>query len=77
MSKDGLMTEVRAHLRRAFYARFEGRAHADKTRCQAYADGYMRALMDADLTDHEQLLKLIAEERTRFARVGSESYKAA
>ena len=77
MSKDGLMTEVRAHLRRAFYARFEGKLHADKTRCQAYADGYMRALMDAELTDHEQLLKLIAEERNRFARMGEQACRAA
>ena len=77
MSKDGLMTEVRAHLRRAFYARFEGKVHANKARCQGYADGYMRALMDAGLTDHEQLLRLIAEERSRFARIGSQERTAA
>ena len=76
MSKDGLMTEVRAHLRRAFRARFEGRAQVDKARGQACADGYIRALMDAELTDHQQLLRLIAEERNRSARLAG-SCKAA
>ena len=50
--------------------------HSDKTRCQAYADGYMRALMDAELTDRDQLLRLIAEERNRFARTGDRVYQA-
>jgi hypothetical protein len=67
MGKEGLLTEVRNLLRRAIKARFEGSLHAEKASKQAYADGYMRALMDADLVDHEQLLRLITEERDRFA----------
>ena len=50
-------------LRKAFAARFEGGLHAEKVRAQAYADGYLRALVDAALIDEQQLLELIQRER--------------
>ena len=63
MGKERLMVEVRGLLRRALQSRFEGELQVKKAKAQAYADGYMRALMDADLVNQEQLLRLVSEER--------------
>jgi hypothetical protein len=63
MGKERWMVEVRGLLRRALETRFEGDLQVKKAKAQAYADGYMRALMDADLVDRDQLLRLVGEER--------------
>ena len=47
-------------------ARFEGAAYAKLARAHGYADGYMRALLDAELVDRDGLLKLVGDERERF-----------
>ena len=64
MGKERLLLEVRGLLRQAIESRYEGSMQVKKAKAQAYADGYMRALMDAELVDREQLLRLVSEERT-------------
>ena len=63
MGKESLLNEVRELVQRVTKSRFEGRLHVEKAKAQAYADGYMRALIDAELIDRNQLLQLIGEER--------------
>ncbi len=68
MGNDGLMGEVRNLLKRAIAAKYEGEMHVKKAQAQAYADGYMRALLDADLIERDALMRVVNEERERFAR---------
>jgi hypothetical protein len=63
MGKERLIVEVRGLLRRALEVRFEGNLQVKKAQTQAYADGYAKALMDADLIDRDQLLRMVGEER--------------
>lgn len=67
MGNEGLMVEVRNLLKRAIAAKYEGTMHVKKAQAQAYADGYMRALLDADLVEREALIRMVTEERERFS----------
>jgi len=63
MGYDELSTQVRTYVRAALASRYQGELHVNKVRPQAYADGYMRALADAGLLSHSELLELVAEAR--------------
>lgn len=65
MDYQELMNNAVALLRQSFSARYEGGLHARKVQAQAYADGYLRALVDAQLIDEQQLLELVTRERAR------------
>lgn len=67
MGTDGLMGELRNLLKRAIEAKYEGSMHVKKAQAQAYADGYMRALLDADLVQRDALMRVVTEERERFS----------
>ena len=67
MSHAELLSEVQRLLNESIEARYRGELHAAKIRAQAYADGYMRALGDAGLVSHKDLLKLVTESRVRSA----------
>jgi hypothetical protein len=62
-SKLEMLQNLRMLLRDAFRLRSGGAAYAKISRAQGYADGYMRMLLDAQLVDQRELLRLIAEER--------------
>ena len=66
MSEEGLMSELRCLLRQALASKFEGSLHVKKARAQAYADGYMRALLDAQLINRNQLIAVVTDERRRY-----------
>lgn len=66
MNNDQLMETLRALLRDVLKARFDGAAYAKLARAHGYADGYMRALLDAGLVDRDELLSLVGDERKRF-----------
>ena len=66
METSELLDTLRGLLRDVLKARFEGTAYAKLARAHGYADGYMRALLDAGLIDQESLLKLVGKERERF-----------
>lgn len=61
-----LLDNLRELLRDVLKARFEGTAYAKLMRAHGYADGYMRALLDAGLVDKDVLLEVVGEERRRF-----------
>lgn len=68
MGTDGVMGELRNLLKRAIAAKYEGTMHVKKAQAQAYADGYMRALLDADLIERDALMRVVNEERERFSQ---------
>jgi hypothetical protein len=67
MSYDELVGEARRLLREAIDARYRGDLHATKVRRLSYADGYMKALTDAGLLSHRELLELVAQARSEQA----------
>lgn len=66
MSTDELKNNLRDLLREVLEARFQGGAYAKLARAHGYADGYMRALLDAGLIDKRELLQIVGTERQRF-----------
>lgn len=66
MSKDTLLRTLRGLLRDVMKARFEGGSYAKLARANGYADGYMRALLDAGLVDQREMLAFVGVERQRF-----------
>lgn len=66
MGYEELVNEIKRLLRASIDARYRGELHAHKVRAQAYADGYMRALTDAALLGHEELLQIVAETRVEL-----------
>ena len=63
MSKDQLLARIAELVRQVTTARFEGGAHAKLARAHGYADGYMRALLDAGLVDRDALLRVVGDAR--------------
>lgn len=63
MSKAELLARVCELVRQVTEARFAGSAYAKLARAHGYADGYMRALMDAKLVERDELLALVGEAR--------------
>jgi hypothetical protein len=68
MERDQLLDTLRDLLQSVLRARFEGTAYAKLSRAHGYADGYMRALLDAGLVDKDSLLEVVCDERKRFVR---------
>lgn len=66
MTKDELLSTVRQLLEDVLKARFDGAAYARLSRAHGYADGFMRALLDAGLVDKGELLDLVGETRRAF-----------
>jgi hypothetical protein len=65
MSKKMLLGRVKELVADVTRARFAGGAYAKLARAHGYADGYMRALLDAGLVDRHELLAACGEERGR------------
>jgi hypothetical protein len=63
MNKSQLLAQVRALVADVTRARFEGGAYAKMMRAHGYADGYMRALLDAGLVDRHEMLKVVGTAR--------------
>lgn len=66
MPKDDLTRTLRSLLQDVMKARFEGGAYGKLARANGYADGYMRALLDAGMIEQRELLALVGAERQRF-----------
>ena len=63
MSKHEMLERVCELVRQVTEARFEGALHAKLARAHGYADGYMRALLDAGLVDRDELLAAVSRAR--------------
>ncbi|MEM9192655.1 MAG: hypothetical protein AAGF12_26010 [Myxococcota bacterium] len=66
MSKEDMVSTLRGLLQSVLEARFSGVRYAKLARAHGYADGYMRALMDAGLLDKDEVLEVVCDERKRF-----------
>jgi hypothetical protein len=66
MEREQLKATVAKLLDEVMKARFDGAAYARLSRAHGYADGYMRALLDAGLIDKRELLALVGETRREF-----------
>jgi len=66
MRKDEMIDVLKGLLRDVLKARFDGAQYAKLSRVHGYADGYMRALIDAGLFDQKELVTLVGAERQRF-----------
>lgn len=66
MGKSELVERVKTLVADVTRARFEGGAHAKLMRAHGYADGYMRALMDAGLVDRDALVRAVGDARRVF-----------
>lgn len=64
--KDKLLTTLKELLHDVLEARYEGVAYTRLARAHGYADGYMRALLDAELMSRDELLDLVGEQRRSF-----------
>ncbi len=76
MTVDELKGTLRGLVRKTIETRFGGSSYASLAQARGYADGYMRALLDADLVDQKQLLELVNAERRRFVEDASRLEKA-
>lgn len=68
MTKTKLLDRVKELVADVTRARFAGGAYAKLARAHGYADGYMRALLDAGLVDRVSLIEACGEERGRVVR---------
>lgn len=57
---------LRTLLRELFVADGRGGKRDRLARAHGYADGYMKALMDLGVSDREELLGIVLEERSRL-----------
>lgn len=63
MGREELLDRVRALVADVTRARFAGGPHARLMRAHGYADGYMRALLDAGLVDRGTLIEAVGAAR--------------
>ncbi len=66
MRKDELIAVLEGLLKDVLKARFAGAERSKLSRAHGYADGYMRALLDAGLTDKASLLRVVSASNTAF-----------
>lgn len=64
MNKSQLLAQVRALVADVTRARFDGGSYAKMMRAHGYADGYMRALLDAGLVDRNEMIRLVGSARS-------------
>jgi hypothetical protein len=66
MRKDELIGVLGGLLKDVLKARFAGAERSKLARAHGYADGYMRALLDAQLVDKATLLRAVSESRAEY-----------
>jgi hypothetical protein len=67
-TKAEMLSAVAGMLKEAFVAKAEGAAQPRLARAYGYADGYLKALLDAGLATQKELLALVSEVRTARPR---------
>ena len=63
--KPALVQVLRSLLTDVFAAQVAGSNHQKLVRAFGYADGYMRAVLEAGIVSKEELLGIVQEERRR------------
>ena len=65
LSKAEVLRDLETMLRDVLTATDSGRSYARMARAHGYVDGFMRGLLDSGFASKEELLELVARERTR------------
>ena len=68
MTRAALLDRVKGLVADVTRARFAGGAYAKLSRAHGYADGYMRALLDAGLVSRTELIEACGQERGRVVK---------
>jgi len=63
-TKTEMLSAVEGMLKEAFLAKAEGASQPRLARAYGYADGYLKALLDAGLATQKELLLIVADVRT-------------
>ncbi len=66
--KPEIVQVLRSLLIDVFTAQYEGANHQKLARAFGYADGYMRAVLEAGIVTRQELLDIVHEERRRTFR---------
>jgi hypothetical protein len=66
-TKAEMLTAVEGMLKEAFLAKAEGASQPRLARTFGYADGYLKALLDAGLATQSELLAIVADVRSAIA----------
>jgi hypothetical protein len=66
-TKTEMLSAVEGMLKEAFLAKAEGAAQPRLARAYGYADGYLKALLDAGLATQPELLEIVAGVRTAIS----------
>ncbi len=66
-TKADMLTAVEGMLKEAFTAKAQGASQPRLARAYGYADGYLRALLDAGLASQKELLELVGHVRTAIS----------
>ena len=78
MNLSELKDTLRGLVRKTIETRFSGANYATLAQARGYADGYMRALLDAGLIDQKEMLALVNDERRQYVnRTNSDATRAA
>jgi hypothetical protein len=78
MNLSELKDTLRGLVRKTIETRFSGANYATLAQARGYADGYMRALLDAGLIDQKEMLALVNDERRQYVnRTNSDTTRAA
>ncbi len=64
-SKAEVLKDLETMLRDVLTATDGGRSYARMARAHGYVDGFMRGLLDSGFASKEELLEIVARERTR------------
>jgi hypothetical protein len=65
LSKAEVLRDLETMLRDVLTATDAGRSYARMARAHGYIDGFMRGLLDSGFASKEELLEIVARERTR------------
>ena len=66
-TKGDMLTAVEGMLKEAFTAKAQGASQPRLARAYGYADGYLKALLDAGLASQKELLELVGHVRTAIS----------
>jgi hypothetical protein len=66
-TKAEMLSAVEGMLKEAFLAKAEGASQPRLARAYGYADGYLKALLDAGLASQKELLELVGHVRAAIS----------
>jgi hypothetical protein len=75
-TKEEMLSAVEGMLKEAFLAKAEGASQPRLARAYGYADGYLKALLDAGLATQKELLAIVADVRTAIGGPATETKEA-